>query len=71
MELSSSVWSDVEIRTNRTNQVSESDLKAIISMRQRIFSLYTSRVSRSIRYSVKWCLIRQFARTLFQTALTL
>ena len=40
-------------------------------MRQRIFSLYTSRVSRSIRYSVKWCLIRQFARTLFQTALTL
>ena len=40
-------------------------------MGQRIFSLYTSRVSRSIRYSVKWCLIRQFALTLFQTALTL
>ena len=40
-------------------------------MRQRIFSLYTSRVSRSIRNSVKWCLIRQFTRTLFQTALSL
>ena len=69
MELSSSVWSDVEIRTNRTNQVNQT-WKQLFRW-DRIFSLYTSRVSRSIRYSVKWCLIRQFARTLFQTALTL